>query len=62
MDIDKNSVVLQEGETTEYKWVDDAGLIEYAESPLAIKTSVERYKAFYDEVRAQVADKRTAAY
>ena len=62
VDIDKNSVVLQEGETTEYKWVDDAGLIEYAESPLAIKTSVERYKAFYDEVRAQVADKRTAAY
>ncbi len=62
VDIDKNSVVLQAGETTEYKWVDDAGLIEYAESPLAIKTSVERYRAFYDEVRAQVADKRTAAY
>ena len=56
-DCDKNSVVLQEGETTEYKWVNDAGLIEYADSPLAIKTSVERYKAFYDKVRTRVADK-----
>ena len=51
---DKNSIVLQEGETTEYKWVDAAGLIEYAESELAIKTSVERYKSFYDKVRAQI--------
>ena len=54
VDCDKNSVVLQEGETTEYKWVDAAGLIEYAESELAIKTSVERYKSFYDKVRAQI--------
>jgi 8-oxo-dGTP pyrophosphatase MutT (NUDIX family) len=52
VDCDKNSVVLQEGETTEYKWVDAAGLIEYAESELAIKTSVERYKSFYDKVSA----------
>ena len=38
VDCDKNSVVLQEGETTEYKWVDAAGLIEYATSELAIKS------------------------
>ena len=55
VDCDKNSVVLQEGETTEYKWVDAAGLIEYAESELAIKSSVERYKSFYDKVRAQIS-------
>ena len=58
VDCDKNSVVLQEGETTEYKWVDAAGLIEYAESELAIKTSVERYKSFYDKVRAQIRSNR----
>ena len=55
VDCDKNSVVLQEGETTEYKWVDAAGLIEYATSELAIKSSVERYKSFYDKVRAQIS-------
>ena len=55
MDCDKNSVVLQEGETTAYKWVDAAGLIEYATSELAIKSSVERYKSFYDKVRVQIS-------
>ena len=43
-DVDPASVVLQKEETVEYKWVDAAGLIEYTESELAIKTSVERYK------------------
>ena len=51
VDCDKNSVVLQDGETTEYKWVNCEGLIEYAESELAIKPSVERFKTFYDKVR-----------
>lgn len=60
VDCDKNSVVLQKGETTEYKWVDDAGLLEYAESPLAIKMSVERYKVFYDEVRARLRAQKNA--
>ena len=55
VDCDKNSVVLQEGETTAYKWVDAAGLIEYATSELAIKSSVERYKSFYDKVRVQIS-------
>ena len=54
VDCDKDAIVLQEGETTEYKWVDAAGLLEYAESELAIKSSVERYKSFYDKVRAQM--------
>ena len=48
VDCDKDSVVLQEGETTEYKWVDKAGLVEYAESPLSIKTHNNRYKDVID--------------
>ena len=50
-DCDKDSVVLQEGETVDYKWVNAKGLIEYADSDVCIKSSVERYKAFYDKVR-----------
>lgn len=54
VDCAKDSVVLQEGETVAYKWVDAAGLIEYSQSDLAIKTSVERYKSFYDRVRSLI--------
>ena len=53
VDCDKDSVVLQEGETVEYKWVDAAGMVEYADSDLAIKSSVERYHVIYDELRKQ---------
>ena len=51
VDCDKDAVTLQEGENTDFKWVNAAGLIEYSESDLAIKTNVERYKKFYDKVR-----------
>ena len=51
VDCDKDSVVLQEGETVEYKWVDKAGLIEYSESPLSIKTHNYRYGFLFDEYR-----------
>ena len=54
--VDKNAVVLQDGEATECKWVDAVGLIEYAESEFAIKTSVERYKALYDKVRQSLGN------
>ncbi len=54
----KDSIVLQDGETTEYKWVDAAGLIDYAESELAIKSHVDRYKVFYDDIREQNEKKR----
>ena len=53
-DCDKDAIVLQEGETTEYKWVDAAGLIAYAESELAIKSSVERYRDYYNKLREQI--------
>ena len=51
VDCDKDAIVLQKEETTEYRWVDAAGLLAYAESDMAIKTSVERYSKFYDRLR-----------
>ena len=54
VDCDKEAITLQEGETTEYKWVDVAGLLEYAESELAIKSSVERYRDYYNKLRKQI--------
>ena len=47
----KDSVVLQETETVDYKWVDRAGLLEYVDSDTAIKSHNERYKDFFDELR-----------
>ena len=38
VDCDKDSVVLQEGETVDYKWVDKEGVIDYTDSPYSIKT------------------------
>ena len=51
VDCDKDSVVLQEGETTEYKWVDEAGLLEYVNSELAIKSHNARYEAYFDKLK-----------
>ncbi|MBP5608944.1 MAG: NUDIX hydrolase [Lachnospiraceae bacterium] len=53
VDCAKDSVVLQEGETTEYKWVDVAGLLEYADSDLAIKTHNDRYSAYFEKLRRE---------
>ncbi|MBO4678068.1 MAG: NUDIX domain-containing protein [Lachnospiraceae bacterium] len=53
VDCPKDSVVIQQEEAVEYKWVDAKGLVEYAESDLAIKTSVERYKPVYDKARKE---------
>lgn len=48
---EKDAVVLQEGETVEYRWVDVKGLLEYADSDLAIKTHNARYQAYFEELR-----------
>ncbi|MCR4625992.1 MAG: NUDIX domain-containing protein [Lachnospiraceae bacterium] len=53
-DCPKDSIVLQEGETTEYKWVDKKGLIEYVDSDLAIKTHNDRYKELFDKYRKEI--------
>ena len=52
VDVPKDSIVLQEGETTQYKWVDVAGILEYADSELAIKSHVNRYATYFDALRA----------
>ena len=54
VDADKDSVVLQEGETVEYKWVDKRGFIEYVESDLSIKTHNDRYKDIIEEIKADM--------
>ncbi|MBR6402290.1 MAG: NUDIX domain-containing protein [Eubacterium sp.] len=56
VDCDKDSVVLQEGETVEYKWVDKAGLLEYTESPLAIATHNSRYSEVFDNYRKELGN------
>ena len=48
---DKDSVVLQEGETTDYKWVDTAGLLEYVDSDVAIKSHNMRYEDYFNSLR-----------
>ena len=49
-DCEKDSVVLQESETVDYKWVDKKGLFEYVDSNLAIKTHNDRYKEFFEKL------------
>lgn len=55
VDCAKDSIVLQEGETTEYKWVDRAGLLEYLDSDLAIKTHNNRYASYFEALRGSVS-------
>jgi 8-oxo-dGTP pyrophosphatase MutT (NUDIX family) len=50
-DCPKDSIVLQEGETTDYRWVDAKGLLDYAESADAMRNHVERYRGFINELK-----------
>ena len=54
VDAAKDSVILQEGETVDYKWVDDRGLIEYVESDLAMKAHNARYKDYIEQIKAKL--------
>ncbi len=56
VDSDKDSVVLQEGETVDYKWVDDRELIEYVDSDMAMKAHNDRYKDYIDQIRNHIGD------
>lgn len=47
----KDSVVLQEGETTDYKWVDKAGFLKYVDSDEAIKSHNLRYEKYIESLR-----------
>ncbi len=48
---DKNSVVLQDGETTEYKWVDKAGFLEYVDAEDSMKAHNQRYAEYIETLR-----------
>ena len=54
LDADKDALVLQEGETVDYKWVDDRGFIEYVESDQAIKTHNDRYKDLIERIKTRL--------
>ena len=48
---DKESIVLQEGETTAYKWVDKAGFLAYVDSDQAMDAHNLRYGKYIDALR-----------
>ena len=48
---DKDRIVLQEGETTDYKWVDAAGLLSYADSGKTMSGHNSRYEAYINSLR-----------
>ena len=49
---DKDSIILQEGETTDYKWVDREGFLAYVDSDDAMTAHNQRYEQYIDSVRA----------
>ena len=48
---DKDSVTLQEGETTAYKWVDKKGLLDYVDSDEAMTAHNLRYENYINSLR-----------
>ncbi len=48
---DKNSIVLQEGETTDYKWVDKESFLAYVDSDEAMTAHNQRYEKYIDSLR-----------
>ena len=62
IDCDKDSVVLQEGETVDHKWVDKEGLIKYVDSPDSIKTHNDRYKCLFDKYRKDLDEKKVLLF
>ena len=48
---DKEAVVLQEGETIEYKWVDLDGFFKFLDEDDALKGHNERYRKYIDTLR-----------
>ncbi len=48
---DKNRVMLQEGETTAFKWVDRNGFLEYVDSDKAIVSHNQRFAKYIQSIR-----------
>ena len=47
---DKDSIVLQEGETTDYKWVDKEGLLAYVNSEHTMTNHNKRYEKYFNSL------------
>ena len=45
-DCEKDSILLQEGETVDYKWIDRNDLLEMSENEMASKRAIELIKEF----------------
>ncbi len=50
VDIDKDSIVLQEGETDGYLWMNEKDFIEFINSDRAIDTQVDRYRKYFASI------------
>ena len=48
---DKENIVLQEGETTDFKWVDKEGLLSYVDSDQAMDAHNQRYGKYIETLR-----------
>ena len=48
---DKDNIVLQEGETTDFKWVDKEGLLSYVDSDHAMDAHNQRYSRYINTLR-----------
>lgn len=48
---DKDSVVLQKGETTDYKWVDKEGFLLYVDAEDSMKAHNQRYEKYINTLR-----------
>lgn len=46
----KDSIVLQEGETTDYRWVDIPGFLAYVNSDKAMKAHNQRYEKYISQL------------
>lgn len=47
---EKDSIVLQEGETTDYKWVDKEGLLAYVNSEHTMTNHNKRYEKYFNSL------------
>lgn len=62
VDCDKGSVILQEGETVDYKWVDKEGIVDYMDSPYSVKTHNDRYKTLFDEYKTDIKNRKVLLF
>ena len=51
---DPGDVRLQEGETSDYRWVDKAELVAFSHSDKGLKAHNERYRSFFDRLEKEL--------